>query len=184
MIAIDWRDLAERRGTITWDKHGHGERGGPQIARDALSLIIGDDVFRAAVDGYVSGQPGFEIARSALLQPGPPAAMERCREIFHGAADAQAAATATNLLNIVADGRVFDWLAQLLASDNVGARMRVFAIVDQLVSMRDDMDIEKVVALTGQGLADPDERVQSRAREVLGMIEQKQRDKTDRADNA
>ena len=172
--AIDWRALADQLGTLSPMKDGvYTERGGTDLACQALVEIIGDAAWRDAVDFYVSCQRGSELTRSVLWLLRPPAAMERCREIFRGAPDTQAAADAINLLQVVADRRVLPWIPEFLASDNVGVRVWGIGIVDQLLIMQDAIDMAEAMPLLETALADPAEAVQSRARDILEMAREK-----------
>ncbi len=171
MDKIDWRDLADKLGTITWTEHGHSEKGGTHIAAQALTHVLGDAALRDAVDFYVSGAPGFEVARSVLWMLRPPAAMDRCREIILAADDDQEAADAANLLQVVADRRVFDWLPELLKSRSPGVRVWTVGIIDQLVIMTQEVELEEAMPLLRKALDDSAEQVRHRARQVLEMAE-------------
>jgi HEAT repeat protein len=168
---IDWRDLADTLGTITWTDHGRSEQGGTGVAAKALTLVLGDDAVRGAVDFYVSGAPGNEVARSVLSMLSPPAAMDRCREIILTSDDEQVAASAANLLQVVADRRVFDWLPELLASKNVGVRAWAVGVIDQLVIMNGEVELEEAMPLLNKALSDPAVQVRDRALQVLEMAE-------------
>lgn len=169
---IDWRGIADTIGTINWTEHGRSEKGGTQVGIDALIQIIGDAALRDAVDFYVTMQPGFELARSVLLVLRPPAAMERCREIALVSGDEQEAADAANLLQVIADRRVAEWLPELIASKNDGVRAWTVGIIDQLLIMREEVELEEVLPLLCQALEDPCEAVESRARQVLEFAEE------------
>jgi hypothetical protein len=168
---IDWRDLADTLETITLSEQGHSERGGTDVAKSALTLILGDAALRDAVDFYVAGGPGSETARSVLWMLRPPAAMERCREIILTSDDEQEAADAANLLQVVADRRVFDWLPELLASRNPGVRAWTVGIIDQLVIMTGEIELDEAMPLLDKALVDPAEQVKDRARQVLEMAD-------------
>jgi len=169
MDAIDWRGLADILGTISWTENGHSESGGGHIARDALIEIIGDAALRDAVDFYVSRRPGSEVARSVLWLLRPLAAMERCREIFRAPDDDQQAADAINLLQVVADRRVLEWIPEFLASGNIGVRVWGIGIVDQLLIMKEEIDLAEAMPLLETALRDPAEAVRSQAQQILDM---------------
>ena len=171
MEKIDWRGLAETLGTITPSENGHSEQGGSQIATQALSHILGDAAIRDSVDFYVAGGPGSEMARSVFWMLRPPAAMQRCREIIRTSADERQAAGATELLRVVADRRVFDWLPELLESSNDDVRAWAFGVIDQLVIMTGEVELEEAMPLLRKGLEDRSELVRNQARQVLEMAE-------------
>jgi HEAT repeat protein len=165
--SIDWRGLADRLGTITWNESGRSESGGTAIACDAIVEILGDAALCDAVDFYVSGQPGNEVARSVLMLLKPAAAMERCREIFRAPADEQEAADAINLLKMVADRRVLDWIPEFMQSDNSGVKIWALGILDQLLVMQESITPEEAMPFFKQALADPSKSVRDQATQFL-----------------
>jgi len=174
MDPIDWRGLADTLETITWTDYGHRESGGTNIACNALVEIVGDTALRDAVDFYVSGRPGFEVARSVLWLLRPPVAMERCREIYRTSDDDQQAADAINLLQVVADRRVLEWIPEFLASENVSVRLWGLGIVDQLLIMQEEIEFAEALPLLETGLRDPVEAVRSQAQQILDMATEQQ----------
>ncbi|MCL9998956.1 MAG: HEAT repeat domain-containing protein [Erythrobacter sp.] len=163
---VDWGALAGKLGTITPSEHGWSERGGTAVAYDAIE-ILGASVLREAVDFYVSGEPGFEVAKSVLMFLKPSAAMERCREIFRDPADPQQAADAIELLRMVADRRVLDWIPELMASENEAVRIWTLGILDQLLVMQESITPEEAAPIFKQALADPSDNVRSQASRFL-----------------
>ena len=73
-VPIDWEELAQELGTLRPD----GESGGSDEARRAIELLLGEDRLRQAVDYYVAGRRGSELARHVLWQLHPWSAMQRC----------------------------------------------------------------------------------------------------------
>ena len=171
MNKIDWKSIAEVLGTITYVKGGFQEQGGSKIASDALIQIIGEVALRDAVDHYVNGLPGSELARSVLCALKPPCAMDRCHEIFLNSSDAQAASIAINLLQGIADQRVLPWIADYLTSDNMGVRLWGIGIVDQLLHIDASIDAAQAIPFLEKARLDPDERVRDRANQILEMID-------------
>ena len=169
--SIDWRGLAEKIGTITWTEHGRSESGGTGVACDAITDILGDAALREAVDFYVSGQPGNEMARSVLILLKPPAAMERCREIFREPSDKQEAIDAINLLKMVADRRVLEWIPEFMESDIEGVRMWTLGILDQLLIMQEVITPEEAMPYFRQALADSSNSVRAQAQEILDVFQ-------------
>ena len=174
MSSIDWKALAETLGTITYGSGGHQEQGGSKIAADALIAIIGDEALCDAVNHYVAGKPGAELARSVLCALQPPAAMDRCHEIFLTTDLEQNASLAINLLQGIADKRVLPWIADYLASDNIGVRLWAVGIVDQLLIMNEDIEPAEAMPLIEMALRDADERVRDRAQQLLDMIDREE----------
>jgi hypothetical protein len=165
--SVDWRGLANTLGTITWTETGRSESGGTDVACDAIAQILGDALLRDAVDFYVSGEPGNQIARSILMLLKPLAAMERCREIFREPSDGQEAADAINLLKMVADRRVLSWIPEFMQSENVGVRVWTLGILDQLLIMQEAITPKEAAPFFKQALADPSKDVRDQASQFL-----------------
>ena len=180
---VDWGGLAEKLGTVTRTESGYSETGGSGIAAKLIVEIMGDQVWRDAVDFYVSGKPGAEGARSVLWMLRPPAAMNRCNEIFLTTNDYETASFAICLLQVVADRRVLDWIPQYLASANKGARIWGLGIVDQLLIMNEEITLNEAMPLIETGLIDPDESVQRQARQILEMVEGEKQLRDDKIGN-
>ena len=165
--SVDWRALADKLGTITWSEHGRSESGGTQVACDAITEILGDELLRDAVDFHVSCEPGGEVARSVLILLKPPAAMERCREIFRSPIDDQQAADAIGLLKMVADRRVLEWIPEFMVSENEGVRTCTLGIIDQLLIMEESITSEEAFPFFKQALSDPSNMVRAQASRIL-----------------
>lgn len=174
MKQIDWRCLAEKMGTITWNDSGHSESGGTVLAKQALVEIIGDKIFCAAVDFYVSHEPGYELARSVLLLLNPPAAMDRCMELFRNADDAQQATDAIELLRVVADKRALNWVPEIMASDNSGVRVWGVSLLDQLW-MAGEIEPDDGRPFVRAALCDVAQNVRDQAQQVLEMWDESER---------
>src|SRR6266511_3757860 len=130
MSTIDWRDLAQRLGSL---EASGGEQAGSRMARLALDEIIGAEVFRSAVDHYVSRAPGAELARHVLWLVHPWSAMERCHEIYTERSELGACRNAIELLRVVADRRALPWIATYLADEDPEIQCWAAGIVDQLL---------------------------------------------------
>jgi hypothetical protein len=127
---IDWAGLAASLGTLSEGR----ETSGSGVAVQALELILGRDAIRAAVDYYVFPHgPGAELARSVLWQIRPWSAMQRCLEIYEESDDVDARRTAIELLRVVADHRVVDWIDRFLDDPDESIHGCGAGIVDQLL---------------------------------------------------
>jgi hypothetical protein len=127
--SVDWHALALDLGTLRDD----GESGGSDLGRRALEVIVGADALRAAVDHYVAGHPGGELARSVLALLRPWAAMERCLDVWRGNADAGSRRAAVELLRVVADRRALAWVTEFLRDPDEGVQTWGAGVVDQLL---------------------------------------------------
>jgi hypothetical protein len=133
---IDWERLARELGSIRPAAHPGGTRaeiGSTSLARAALEQLLGPDVFYAAVDHYVSGAPGSELAKSILRHVRPWSGMVRCHETFARSPDLEVRRSAIELLRVVADRRALDWVPQYLADPDEGIQMWGAGIVRQLL---------------------------------------------------
>jgi hypothetical protein len=127
--SIDWHKLALQIGSI----HERGESGGTDVARQALELIIGPEALRGAVDYYVAGHSGSELARSVLSLVKPAAAIDRCLEIARSDTDVESRQLAVELLRVVADARGIQWAGEFLNDVDEGVQIWAAGIVDQLL---------------------------------------------------
>jgi hypothetical protein len=126
---VDWTELALRVGSLD----ASGEHSGTHLARAALEEIIGPHVFREAVDHYVSGAPGGELARSVLWHCRPWSAMQRCHELYTATSDLEVRRRSVELLRVVADRRALPWVAEYLANPDMEIQGWGAGIVDQLL---------------------------------------------------
>jgi hypothetical protein len=126
MTSIDWGALAKQVGADPM-------QGGSLLAQAALASILGDQALRDAVDCYVMRRPGGELARSVLWQLHPLAAMNRCRELVESSTDPDVREDAVELLRVVADARVLEWIPAFLADTQPGVQFWGLLIVDQLL---------------------------------------------------
>ena len=127
---IDWSTLANRVSAFTAP---NVEQSGSSMARAALEQIVGPELLRAAVDHYVSGAPGAELARSVLWQIHPWSAMQRCHELFLTGTDLDTRRSAIELLRVVADRRALPWITDYLADPDAQIQFWGAGIVDQLL---------------------------------------------------
>lgn len=162
MNVVDWGRLADQLDTVIWT-NGHSTK----IACEALAAIIGDNELCAAVDFYLSHQPGFEVARSVLQLLSPPAAMERCRERFRQASNEGEAADTIELLRWVADKRVLGWMDEFQTSDSLLVRSWAIAIIDQLW-MKGEVEPDEGRPYVEPALQDSDP-IRSQAQQLLEM---------------
>ena len=129
-MTIDWTGLARTLGSI---RESGDEHSGSELARLALERITGADVFRSAVDHYVTGAPGSELARSVLWQVHPWSGMQRCHEIYLSGRDLEVRRRAVELLRVVADRRALPWVAGYLEDADPLIQAWAAGIVDQLL---------------------------------------------------
>lgn len=134
---IDWTALSRSLGLLDeQEADGWGESGSSDAARAAILELLGPETLQAAVDFYVSGQPGFELARSVLWLLHPWPAMERCYEIFRSAQEPADRQSAVELLRVVADRRVLNWVSEFLDDSDETIQAWGIGIVDQLAWSR------------------------------------------------
>lgn len=161
-LAVDWEELAHRVGSIREDG---SEGSSTELARRAIEILLGPDLCRSAVDYYVSGNPGSELARSILWHIHPWSAMERCHEIYNSSADTQLRCRAVELLRVVADERALGWVEDFLEDTDEGIQTWGAGIVDQLL-WSDLIDPEDCEAILTKMRNHPNDRV----RETHGFI--------------
>jgi hypothetical protein len=128
---IDWAKLAEE---LELEAPFGDYCCGREDAQRALELIIGEAPLRGAVDYYVAGRPGSELARLALCQLRPWSAMRRCYETFKGDDSAEARRMAVELLRVLADRRALVWIPEFLADEDPLIQTWGIGVLDQLLS--------------------------------------------------
>lgn len=122
---IDWATLSEELDC--------GSGGGTKYARQALSKILGDEAIREAVDCYLSGRTGSELARSVLWHIHPQAGIDYCYRIFTEETDLDRRRSAVELLRVVADESALKWVPQFLDDPDGGIQVWGAGVVDQLL---------------------------------------------------
>lgn len=169
---VDWEDLARILGSF----HDIGETSSSAVATQAIELMLGEDVMRDAVDHYISGQPGSELARAILWHIHPWSAMERCYEIFRNGENLEDRRAAVELLRVVADRRVVQWLTEFIDDPDPAIRQWGVGIVDQLAFSQLIDPVETRVILDGvRSSVDPG------IQETIALIESYLQGRTDRS---
>lgn len=128
--SVDWEHIARCVGSL---REGNGEQGGTKLAQRAIELMLGEDVCRSAVDHYITGKPGSELARSILWHIHSATAMERCYEVYKSSAEIESRRAAVELLRVVADERAIPWVNEFLQDPDKGIQTWGAGIVDQLL---------------------------------------------------
>jgi len=148
MTNIDWEQLAKNVGAI---KEGH-ESGSNTFAIEAIEQLIGEDNIREAVDYYIKGGPGAELARFVIWQIHPWSAMEYCYEIYKTDDDLERRRMAVELLRVAADSRVIPWIEEFLVDPDNGIRSWGFGIIDQLLwsELAQEHEVDELIKLAEQ----------------------------------
>jgi hypothetical protein len=126
---IDWQALASQLGML---REG-GESSGTHRACEALEILLGEDNLRHAVDYYISGKPGSELARSVLWHIRPFSAMRYCYDVFKSDLPVEARRLAVELLRVVADKRAVGWIDEFLNDDDAEIQAWGAGVLDQLL---------------------------------------------------
>lgn len=126
---IDWKVLASHLNTL---RNG-GECSDDYTARQALEILLGEENLRHAVEHYISGKPGRELARSVLREIRPWSAMKHCYDVYKSDADISVKALAVELLRVVADRRALRWVAEFLDDDDSGIQVWGIGVLEQLL---------------------------------------------------
>ena len=122
---IDWEHLT--------GKLGSGAGGSTQYASKALSEILGDDSIIEAVEYYLSGCKGAELARSVLWHIHPEVGMDYCYKIFKTDHDIERRRAAVELLRVIADNRAINWVQDFLDDPDYHIQAWGAGLVDQLL---------------------------------------------------
>ncbi len=165
---IDWQALAKELSTLQGNEDGVAtEIGSRSHALAAVELLLGTERIADAVDYYVTGQPGAELARSVLWLLRPWSAMLRCREIFDSGVDQRARRSAVELLRVVADGRALPWVDDFLTDADPEIQVWGILVLEQLLlaNLVDRSACERTIARAQQ-------HRNKRVRELVGRMDE------------
>lgn len=166
---IDWETLARGLGTL---REG-GETGSDQLARQALERIIGEDCLKDAVDYYITGGPGSELARSVLWLLHPWSAMRYCHEIFASEHPVEDRRAAVELLRVVADERAAGWIKEFLEDADTVIQSWGAGVLDQLL-WSGFVERDAVEPLLTQCLNHGNEQVVETARFIVSYLDERE----------
>jgi hypothetical protein len=167
-MAIDWKSLAENLGCI---KDGH-ESGSSDFAKQAITTLLGEENLIEAVDYYISGKPGSELARFVLWQLRPWIAMKYCYDIYKFSENIEARISAIELLRVIADRRVLIWIEEFLSDANEGIQFWGIGIVDQLL-FSELVEYEDVQNILEKAREHKNSQVIEKACEIIQFWEEK-----------
>lgn len=143
-MKVDWEALARELGTLT---DFGGEIGGSHLGIQAIEYILGSEFFEQAVEHYISSKPGFELARSVLLRLKPWLGMKHCYEIFKHSNNLVARRSAVELLRVVGDRKVLEWIPEFLADPDPDIQAWGMGVIDQLLfwELLFDEDVQPIL---------------------------------------
>jgi hypothetical protein len=125
---VDWEALARQLGVFEDDEiYSSG------MAKEAIAIILGEETLLSAVDYYISGKPGSELARFVLWQLRPWSAMKYCYDIYKSNEDADTKRIAVELLRVVGDRRALKWVGEFLEHPDAGIQVWGVGLLDQLL---------------------------------------------------
>jgi hypothetical protein len=130
VMKVDWSLLAGEMGTLIDSK---SEIGGSDLGTQVIEHLLGAEFFEQAVDHYISGSPGAELARSVLLRLRPWSGMRHCYEIFKTSKNSYERIYAVELLPYVGDKRILPWIPEFLADPDETIQNISMRIVDQFL---------------------------------------------------
>ena len=162
----DWKALARDLGCI--DDDGQ-ESSSSDKAKQAIEILLGEDFLKSAVRYYMSKGAGSELLRGVLWQLHPYSAMEECYLIFNTTDDVQTKRDAIELLRVVADRRVLEWVPEFLSHDDNGVQNWGIGVIDQLV-FSELCDEKEVAEIIDGALSHKNEYVQEKARDIKSAL--------------
>jgi hypothetical protein len=166
---IDWGSLAADLQLVSDGGEGWEERGSNGAARVALEAIVGREALRDAVDYYITGQRGFELAPHVLWLLHPSSAIERCYEIYNEDADLDRRRSAVELLRVVADATALRWVPEFLADPDPGIQSWGFGVLEQLI-LSDSIEPEDGQELLAAAEQHPNTDVREHATELRDWL--------------
>ena len=125
---VDWEALARQLGAF---ENGGGYSS--TMAKQAIEILLGEEIFQSAVDYYISFQPGYELARFVLWQIRPWSAMKHCYDIYKSEEDIEDKRMAVELLRVVGDRRALEWVGEFLNDPDAGIQLWGVGLLDQLL---------------------------------------------------
>ncbi len=170
MTAPDWTGLAEQLGTITRTASGYSERGGTDVAREALIEVLGEQLIGSCLDHYLAGGLGSELTRSILRELRPSTAMDRCMELYRTSSDRELGRKAVFALGDFADGHALQWYSELWASDDEVVRYSAVRLIDRLY-MTGDLEPEDAINILQEARVDRDHNVLKYTEETIEMLQ-------------
>ncbi len=126
---VDWEALARQLGAF----ENNSEIYSSNMAKQAIELLLGEETLLGAVDYYISGKPGSELARFVLWQLRPWSAMQYCYNIYKSNEDIENKRTAIELLRVVGDRRALKWVGEFLDDPDAGIQVWGVGLLDQLL---------------------------------------------------
>lgn len=146
--------------------------GGDHIARRAIAHLLGDEALRRSVDWYVDGRPAAEHARSVLWLLHPPAARDRCVEIYRDDPDVERRRMAVELLRVVATGEDLPLVGEFLADPDASVQNWGIGMLDQLVWSR-LVDPDEVEPYLRAAAEHPNEYVREKHGEIRAYLDRR-----------
>ncbi|MBC8128435.1 MAG: hypothetical protein H8M99_14940 [Gloeobacteraceae cyanobacterium ES-bin-144] len=122
---IDWPGTAL--------KIGSGRGGGTDVARNAISEILGSEAITGAVEHYITYIDGSELARSVLGLLRPKVAMDYCMKIYREDDHLRRRQSSIELLRNIGDRRAFEWVPELLNDPDPTIQTWGASMVDELL---------------------------------------------------
>lgn len=143
-MKVDWSVLANEMGTII---DSQSEMGGSDLGTQVIEHLLGAEFFEQAVEHYVRGESGSELARSVLLRLRPWSGMKHCYAIFKTSKNSHERVMAVELLPYVGDYRVLGWIPEFLADPDATIQSLSMRIIDQLLyrHLIDDEDVQEIL---------------------------------------
>jgi HEAT repeat protein len=164
-MAIDWRSIAAQVGAL--DPDG-SERGcGTDTGRRALEILIGEDNLRAAIDYFISLQPGAFTVEMVLKIIRSEVAMNRCFEIYQSEPGTNRGCGAVFLLGCMADSKALPWVREFLADKNEAVRLNGLRVLQNILyGPLDDDELATAKQLFDIAASDLDLSVRERASDI------------------
>lgn len=136
---IDWDAIANAIG------HASGKTGSDEAVM-AICKIIGDDECAHAVDKCLDFAQTSDLIQQVLRLLKPFPAMVRCHQIFKSRDSDMRRCAAVGLLRHIGDGRVLNWIPDMLADAATAANAAV--LVEQLLwhSHTDRPSVQSILA--------------------------------------
>jgi HEAT repeat protein len=170
-MAINWRAIATQVGDLNPD--GAAKGSGTESGRRALEILIGEENLRAAVDHFISLEPGAFTAEMVVKIIRSKIVMRRCLEIYRTEPGTDRACSALFLLGSIADGTALPWVHDFLEDGSEIIRLNGLRILQNILydySALSDEHLSVAKKLLDKAVMDPNPTVRERATGTLNWL--------------
>lgn len=171
-MAIDWEAVATQAGDLNWQ--GSVRKGsGTESGRRALEILLGEENLRAAVDYFISLEPGWDTAEMVMKIIRSRIAMNRCLEIYKSEPNTERGCSAVFLLGSIADYTALPWISDFLKDSSEPVRLNGLRVLQNILygyETLTELQLATAKELLKGATSDASATVRERATETLNWL--------------